>query len=149
MKYIIRKLKKEDLPKLVTLCQAHALYEKATYTKTNKEALLLKNIFDIKNDLQCDVVQREGSLIGYTTYIKQFSTWDANYYVYLDCLFIEESYRSKGIGKELMVVVKKYATIEKCSHIQWQTPSFNKRAIEFYNRLGAIRKEKLRFFWNV
>jgi len=33
--------------------------------------------------------------------------------------------------------------------IQWQTPKDNQLAIEFYQQLGAIKKEKQRFFWPV
>ena len=37
----------------------------------------------------------------------------------------------------------------RCSHIQWQTPEFNKRAIKFYDRIGAQSKSKMRYFLDV
>jgi hypothetical protein len=30
--------------------------------------------------------------------------------------------------------------------VQWQTPAWNEGAIRFYDRIGAVSKEKLRFF---
>lgn len=36
-----------------------------------------------------------------------------------------------------------------CKTIQWQTPAFNKRAMKFYERLGAYGKDKVRYFLDV
>ena len=37
----------------------------------------------------------------------------------------------------------------ECVLIQWQTPDFNKRAMKFYNRIGAKSKNKERFFLTI
>ena len=50
------------------------------------------------------------------------------------------------LGLKLMQLVKSYAENEKCFQIQWQTPDFNHKAIEFYKKLGGVSKKKERFF---
>lgn len=45
--------------------------------------------------------------------------------------------------------IKEEAQKLGCAMIQWQTPEFNKRAIKFYKRIGAVGKSKERFFLNV
>lgn len=146
---IIRKPIPKDVEQLIDLCAAHAAYERVSFDKSQKKEKLNKQLFSIENNLQCLVVESDNQLVGYATYMKQFSTWDADFYVYLDCLFLKETTRGNGLGKQLMEKIKEYAVAENCIEIQWQTPSFNSRAISFYKRLGAGSKTKERFFWSV
>ena len=92
---------------------------------------------------------RNGQIAGYATYMKQYATWDAREYLYLDCLYISESYRSEGIGRQLIDQVQVESRKHGCDLMQWQTPSFNKDAMRFYYRIGAESKSKERFFLNV
>jgi len=145
----IRFAQKKDINSIITLCELHAIYEKSTFNKTNKVSLLKKYLFDETNTLECLVVEKDQKIIGYATFMKQFSTWDASFYLYLDCLFFLDTARGKGLGTLLMNEIKKYAKRENCSHIQWQTPNFNTKAIHFYKKIGATSKPKERFFWKV
>lgn len=81
--------------------------------------------------------------------MKQFSTWDANNYVYMDCLFLSDKSRGFGIGEKLIQRIKEEAANLDCSLIQWQTPDFNKRAMKFYDRIGAKSKSKKRYFLKI
>jgi len=146
---MIRFAQTKDLNQLVQLCQAHAEYEKASYDSTGKKEALDQQIFAENPALYCLVVEKEEQLVGYATYMKQFSTWDANFYIYMDCLFLAENSRSLGIGEQLMIRIKEEAKKLNCSLIQWQTPEFNTRAIKFYHRIGATAKAKERFFLEV
>ena len=75
-------------------------------------------------------------MIGYASFMKQFSTWDASFYIYMDCLFLVTQARSQGIGVQLMDAIEQAATEAGCTEIQWQTPNFNTRAIQFYKKSG-------------
>jgi len=143
----IRNAIEKDIPQIIELCKAHAKYEQSSYKTEGKAECLTKYLFEEPNGLQCFVVEQDEILVGYATFIKQFSTWDADYYLYLDCLFLKEETRGKGIGKQLMLKVKDFATSESCIAVQWQTPDFNTRAIKFYKNLGATSLTKERFFW--
>jgi len=145
----IRFARKKDIKQVVKLCELHVNFEKAACDSTNKEAYLLKHFFDASNSVKCIVIENEYQIVGYSTFMKQFSTWDTKYYLYLDCLFLKDEYRGKGLGTKLMNEIKKYAKLENCDIIQWQTPNFNAKAIKFYQKLGAESKSKERFFWNI
>ena len=140
---------KEDLDELVTLCEEHAQYEKAEYCSLNKRQLLEDSIFNAMPSLFCLVVEVDKKCIGYATYMKQFSTWDAAYYIYMDCLFLKEGWRGFGLGEKLIEQIKTEGKRLECSLIQWQTPDFNIRSIKFYNRIGATSKTKERFFLTI
>ena len=148
-KSIIRFAKKQDLEELVLLCKEHAHYENAGFSLKGKKDVLEKHLFSNIPTLYCLVVQLDSKLIGYATYMKQFSTWDTDFYIYMDCLFLNERSRGLGLGEELMNRIKIETKKLNCNLIQWQTPDFNTGAIKFYNRIGAVSKTKERFFFKI
>jgi GNAT superfamily N-acetyltransferase len=64
----------------------------------------------------------------------------------MDCLYLSEICRGKGIGTDIMERIRKIAKEKNCVNIQWQTPEYNAMAIKFYVGLGSIGKQKMRFF---
>ncbi|WP_116788645.1 GNAT family N-acetyltransferase [Flavobacterium psychrotrophum] len=149
MDYIIRDCKETDLDKLVILCEKHAAYERAAYLVEGKKERLQYALFSDNRQLNCLVVEVSGTIIGYATYTFDFSTWDAQKFIYLDCLYLEDEYRNYGIGAVLMDKVKQAGEANGCINMQWQTPDFNEKAIKFYKRIGGVGKEKMRFTLNL
>ena len=145
----IRFAEEKDLDSIIELCSDHAQYERNHFDKKNKKELLCQYIPDPNSCIRCLVVESGTEIVGYATFFKQFSTWDAGYYMYIDCLFLNENIRGQGIGKHIMELIKSCSKEEGCTIIQWQTPKFNTKAITFYSRIGAERKSKERFFWKV
>jgi len=139
----------KDMPKVVELCQAHAAYEQSTYSLEGKVEQLTRYFFDTPAIAYCLLAEIDQQIVGYATFMKQFSTWDAAFYLYLDCLYFEPEARGKGLGKLVMDYVWAFAKAENCFQIQWQTPEVNKNAIGFYKKIGATAKSKERFFWLV
>lgn len=138
----------EDVASIVALCAAHAAYEQAHYDPAGKTEALTSCMFD-QEHVKCLVVEVGEDIVGYASFMTQFSTWDASPYLYLDCLYLKSTVRNLGIGKRLMQKIMDYARAQGHGVIQWQTPDFNTRAIRFYERLGAKPKHKVRFFWEV
>ncbi|MEM7549738.1 MAG: GNAT family N-acetyltransferase [Bacteroidota bacterium] len=149
LKAIIRPAKMSDLQQLSHLCMKHAEYEKAEWKTENHELKLKALLFSKGALLKCLVISADDALLGYATFTKQVSTWDGDFYMYLDCIYLEESLRGQGFGKQLMKVIKEEAKKEGCQQLQWQTPNFNVETIQFYKKLGAKPKTKERFFWEI
>ena len=144
----IRIAEKKDFESIKKLVKAHAKFEKASALSDSSLDKLSNYIFNT-DVIKCLVVELNNEIVGYATFMKQFSTWNANYYIYLDCLYLSEKTRGKGIGTQIMNKIKVYAKYINCSEIQWQTPDFNKEAIDFYEKLGADSKKKERFNWEI
>lgn len=149
MKITIRFAKKQDIHQIINLCEAHAIYEQSDYSKNGKVAQLTKDLFSNTPKLFCLVVETETELIGYATFMKQYATWNAEEYIYMDCLFMKGKARGLGLGEKLIIKIKEEGRKFGCGLIQWQTPDFNVRAIKFYNRIGATSKSKERFFLTI
>jgi ribosomal protein S18 acetylase RimI-like enzyme len=147
--YTIRQAEPKDLDQLIDLCEAHAEYENSAYTRDGKAEKLAKHLFSDSTGLVCYVAVSGDKLLGYISFIKQFSTWSAAHYVYMDCLYLLPEARNFGIGKALMDKTIAYAKAENCVEVQWQTPSTNVDAIRFYERTAAHTKSKVRFFLGV
>jgi len=145
----IRFVKKSDLADLVRLCELHAIFEECEYNSKNKKQKLNEHLFSDKPSLFCLVVEHLDNIIGYATYMKQFSTWDSDFYFYMDCLFLTEESRGFGIGEKLIDRIKQEGFKNGCTNVQWQTPDFNDRAMKFYNRIGAKSKTKERYFLEI
>ncbi len=105
----IRPCNSDDLDQIIVLCELHAKYEQSEYNPTGKKELLAGALFSNNPPLSIVVADLYGELIGYVSFMKQFSTWDAQAYVYLDCIFIKEEYRSQGLGPRLMNESKLFA----------------------------------------
>lgn len=145
----IRPIEKTELSRLVELCEAHAIYEKSEYSNIGKAEKLGLDLFGKSPKLFCLIAESDSKIVGYATYMKQYATWDAEEYIYMDCLFIEEEVRGFGLGEMLIRRIQSEAKKLNCSLIQWQTPDFNTRAMKFYKRIGASSKSKERFFLEV
>ena len=139
----------KDIPRILELCQAHAAYEQSTYSLEGKVQQLSDALFHYPPAAYCLLLEIDQQIVGYATFMKQFSTWDAAFYLYLDCLYFEPEARGKGLGKLVMDTIWAFAKAENCFQIQWQTPDFNESAIGFYKKIGATAKSKERFFWLV
>ena len=149
MDYIIEQPQREQIPLLVSLCAAHAEFERCEYNPEGKLERLSNDIFANDPKLYCRVAIVDGVCVGYITWMRQYSTWDAGEYLYMDCLFLDGKYRSKGIGVALVNEMKGFGRENGIKSIQWQTPDFNKRAIKFYQRISASSLSKERFFLEI
>ena len=134
-------IRNTEIKELVELCELHAEFEGSDYDRTDKVNKLRSDIIN-SNIIKCLVLVSDDSskLYGYCTYIKQYSTWDASWYNYMDCLYLREEVRGMGWGTKFIDVIKKDGL-----PIQWQTPISNLRAIEFYNKIGAVSTTKERY----
>lgn len=146
---VIRRIKEYELDQMIELCEEHAKFEKTEYSREGKLKKLHAHLWGNELVLICFVAVSKKELLGYITYTREFSTWSADYFFHMDCLYIKEKKRKLGIGRRLVNEMVKSADREGIKQIQWQTPIENLNAIEFYHHLGAYSKEKSRFYLNL
>ncbi len=142
----IRWARLEDMRGLVRLCAEHAEYERSHFDPAGKEEALAQMLFGTGARLRCLVAEADGQMLGYASFSVEVSTWDADRYMHMDCLFLRPEARNKGLGRALMRRIAQEALASGVKRMQWQTPSFNVDAIRFYDRLGPEKKEKFRMF---
>lgn len=146
MQYTLRKAISADLPEIIKLCGEHAEYEKAIYDSTGKLKELERFLFAKEPRFFCLIAENESGILGYAAYMFEFSVWDAELYMHMDCLYLREHARGFGIGEAIIKEIANSCKAHDCRIMQWHTPVFNERAIKFYHRIGAVSKQKTRFY---
>ncbi|GCE29881.1 N-acetyltransferase [Dictyobacter alpinus] len=145
--YVIRIALPGDIESLIELCAEHAAYEEVQYDPQDKDIHLAGALFTASPRLYAWVVEQHGRLMGYATATEEFSTWDADAFLHMDCLYLREEVRGAGLGRRLIREIASLALQLGCVNVQWQTPLWNAHAISFYQHLGAEGKQKVRFFF--
>lgn len=141
----IRPVEPTDLDELLIMMQEHADFERAAFSPDGKKDKLHVALFSQPQRLNCWVVTINEKLVGFVSYTFDYSTWDAAEFMYMDCLFLREQTRGKGIGSEIIKRLTAVAAERNCINIQWQTPTFNTPAIDFYIKNKAVAADKVRF----
>lgn len=63
--------------------------------------------------------------------------------IYIDCLYIEEEYRHLGIGTQILKYVANMALDEGCRRLEWMCLTWNKPALDMYDKLGAQKMDNI------
>ena len=143
-----------DCEFLLACCRDHIQLESAD-VKMNQEweTEFAKSVKGNSNDSDSGpffyVIDAEGRQAGYLLVLVQYSTFDACRYLYLDCLFLVQAFRGKGIGLWAMNELRGLAAQLDCPFLEWQTPASNGPAIRFYEKLTTTGKPKVRFRWTL
>lgn len=138
-------VRERDLPHLSELIREHARYEQAGALRPDLDTALPAMLFSASPRLHVLLAIRGEALIGYASWSMEASTWQAAVYAHLDCLYLRDTDRGRGTGRELMRAVEDAAHAGGARELQWQTPEWNDGAIRFYRRTGAVDALKARF----
>jgi GNAT superfamily N-acetyltransferase len=142
----IRRATPAEASMITPLCAEHAGYERANFDFSGHPSRLAEMMSRPVPRVVILVAETTGlGLIGYTAVAREASTWRADEYLHMDCLFVREPHRGKAIGRQLFDGVVELARTQRLREIQWQTPSWNNGAIRFYRALGAGPTDKVRF----
>ena len=142
---MIRDAKPSDLPQLYRLLRAKAEFDNALSVMTASESDLGAAIFCDAPRCDFAVAQLNESLVGFAAHYPVFSTFSCRPGLWMDDLFVDEAFRSRGIGRELLKFLAAEATRRGCCKFEWSLQTSNVRGIAFYEREGAVIRENNRF----
>ncbi|HSB92759.1 MAG TPA: GNAT family N-acetyltransferase, partial [Flavitalea sp.] len=110
----------------------------AEFQKTPERLTLtpgqMKQDKDIFNCLVAVTSQNE--IVGFSTWFFAYYSWTGKA-VYMDDLYVVESYRGQGIGSRLLEAVIEVARAADCNKIKWQVSKWNEAGISYYKKMGA------------
>jgi len=133
MNFNIRKATEKDFPAILSLIKELAAFEKAPEKVTNsaEQMNMEKNLF------HCFVAEAENKeIIGLALYFFAYYTWVGKS-LYLDDIYVKESYRKNKIGTSLLGKIFEVAREEDCKRVRWQVLNWNETAIRMYKKSGA------------
>ena len=99
---VIRNAQAGDLSALYRLLKAKAVFDGALSALTASESDLGRVLFS--DDPKCEfvVADLDGVLVGFAAFYPVFSTYVAKPGLWMDDLFVDEKFRSRGIGLSLL-----------------------------------------------
>ena len=132
-----------DVPAILTLIHALAIYEREPDAVRIGESDLLRDGFGPQPHFECLIAEDEGEAAGFALFFPIFSTWRGPS-IHLEDLFVQPSHRGRGIGKALLTRVASIAVERRCARLQWDVLDWNAPAIAFYQSCGARMLESWR-----
>lgn len=141
-KFTIRKATKSDSKSFMKLISAFAKFEDKEPPDKEAKVRIIDDIFEKK--LAHLLVAASGKkLMGYALYFYTYASFTARPILYIEDLFVDESTRRSGIGKDLFLKCVEEAINHGCTKMEWATLPWNKRAINFYEKLGAKKEDDI------
>ena len=140
---LIRPATLNDATLLRTLIRELAEFEHELELCMIEEADLSRDGFGENPKFRALIAEWDGQPAGYALFFGYYSTW-AGRGLFLEDLFVRETFRGRGIGKALLASVARIAVQENCYGVHWEVLDWNEKAIEFYKSLGAEFRDRWR-----
>ena len=129
--------RREDVPLLLTLIRELAEFEKLAHEVVATEALLEDSLFGPRPVVEAVLARVAGEAAGFALYYHNYSTFLGRPGLYLEDLYVRPEHRGHGVGHALLAYLARLATGRGCGRLEWSVLDWNRRAVEFYESLGA------------
>jgi GNAT superfamily N-acetyltransferase len=137
----IRPAEAGDLALIRRYVQALAAHEGCPDAAVLTESQLGGAIFGPRAVVEAYVLEFEGRGVGYAILHEQFATFSGRRRLYLEDVFIEPGARGRSLGGQFMRWLFELARARGQACVDWACVENNPRAMAFYERLGAKRKD--------
>lgn len=141
----IRPARPADVPVILELIRGLADYEKLSHEVEATEEKLSRSLFPADGEpaaAHCVLAEVDGQPAGFALYFFNYSTFLARPGLYLEDLFVKPEFRSRGLGKALLLHLARLANARGCGRMEWTVLDWNQPAIDFYESLGARRMKE-------
>lgn len=135
-KVVVRKAVQEDMPSVLELIRALALFEKEPDAVILSVDDLVRDGFTNPPKFECLVAEKANSIIGMALYYPRYSTWKGATY-HLEDLIVTPDARGTGVGSALYRAFIAQAYEKGVRRIEWVVLDWNVNAVNFYKQSGA------------
>jgi GNAT superfamily N-acetyltransferase len=134
----INKATQKDIPLIVWFIKQLAEYEKLSHEAVMTEELLRENLFGKRAVAEVLLGYYGDQPVAFAVFLHNFSTFLGKAGLYLEDLFVIPEMRRKGIGRAMLAHLAGIARERNCGRFEWAVLDWNKPAIDFYKKLGAV-----------
>ncbi|HIJ54721.1 MAG TPA: GNAT family N-acetyltransferase [Deltaproteobacteria bacterium] len=126
-----------DVPLILSLIKDLAAYEKLSHEVLATESTLKESLFGEKPYAEVAIGYYESIPAGYVLFFHNFSTFTGRPGIYIEDIFVKETFRGKGMGRALFLYIAGLAKDRNCGRIEYSVLTWNEPALNFYKRFGA------------
>ena len=134
----IRPATVKDASLLATMILELAQYEKLDHEAAVTAESIARDGFGPKPKFRAIIAEVDGKAAGYAVFFEFYSTFQGRAGLFLEDLYVRPPLRKQGIGQALLNYVARIAWEENYFCMRWEVLDWNKPAIDFYRRLGAV-----------
>ncbi|HYB04776.1 MAG TPA: GNAT family N-acetyltransferase [Nitrososphaerales archaeon] len=147
MSHTVRFARREDSPGVSDLLVALANFEHLEPPDSASRERILRDIFSAKIVKLFVAVDNDSKkLVGYALYFFTYSSFLARPTLYLEDIFVLKDFRRQGIGRDLFLRCVREAQRHDCGRMEWAVLTWNEKAIQFYEKLGAKRLDEWYYY---
>jgi GNAT superfamily N-acetyltransferase len=134
----LRNAEPADTPQILSFIRALGEYERLQSDVVATEPALLATLFGERSYAEVVLADVDGQPAGFALYFHNYSTFLARPGLYLEDLFVDPAFRKHGVGRALLQHLARTAAERGCGRLEWSALKWNRLAIDFYLRLGAV-----------
>jgi GNAT superfamily N-acetyltransferase len=133
----IRPARPADIPAIYGMILELAVFEKLEHLVVATEDQLHEGLFGAHPACEAIVGERGGEVVTFALFFHNFSTFLARKGLYLEDLYVKQSERGMGYGKQMLAALAQIAVERGCGRFEWSVLDWNENAINFYKGVGA------------
>ncbi len=126
-----------DMPTLMVLIGELAEFERLAHEVVVTEASLAEALFAARPVVETVIARVDGEVAGFAIYFHNFSTFLGRSGLCIEDLYVRPAFRGQGVGRGLFGHLARLAGERGCGRMEWSVLNWNRRAIGFYESLGA------------
>jgi GNAT superfamily N-acetyltransferase len=135
--FLIRPAQPSDVVHIHAMIVELAVFEKLEHMVVATEALLHEGLFGARPACEALVGEENGEVVCFSLFFHNFSTFLTRKGLYLEDLYVRQSHRGKGFGRQMLVRLAQLAVERNCGRFEWSVLDWNEPAIQFYQAMGA------------
>jgi GNAT superfamily N-acetyltransferase len=135
--FAVRPAQPSDVPHIHAMIVELAVFEKLEHLVVATEALLTEGLFGERPSCEAIVGEENGEVVTFALFFHNFSTFLTRKGLYLEDLYVKQSHRGKGFGRQMLVRLAQLAVERGCGRFEWSVLDWNEPAIQFYKGVGA------------
>lgn len=136
MKLEIRNAREQDSALILRFILALADLEGMRGQVTASEESVRISLFE-RHDAEVLLGYADAEPVAFALYYPVYSTFTGTANLFLEDLFVDEAYRSRGVGCELLRHLAQIVLERGGKRLDWYVLHSNVKGAEFYRRLGA------------
>lgn len=135
--FSIRPATPHDVAHIHAMIVELAVFEKLEHLVVATEALLHEGLFGAHPACEAIVGEANGEVVTFALFFHNFSTFLTKKGLYLEDLYVKQTHRGQGFGKQMLQRLAQLALERGCGRFEWSVLDWNAPAIAFYQALGA------------
>jgi GNAT superfamily N-acetyltransferase len=135
--FSIRPAQPDDADAIFGMIHELAVFEKLEHLVVAHPAMLRSELFGERPSCEAIVGSEDGVVVTFALFFHNFSTFLCRKGLYLEDLYVKQSVRGKGYGKQMLAALAQLAVERDCGRFEWSVLDWNENAIEFYKGVGA------------